>query len=96
MKVNLNKNYVDLEGRAVVDASGKLLKLNEELAQGLSQAQEKENPLRLWELSKKIYAAKEAIDIDVSDVELIKKHVKSGTFTTAFCGQVLEALVENS
>jgi hypothetical protein len=94
MQVNLFKNVLDVSGTPSVSPDGKLTKLNEELARGLSQAQETENALRLWELSKKIYTAKQPVDLEASDVELIKKHLARGLFTAGFTGQVLEALAK--
>lgn len=94
MKINLAKPILDLDNNPVIDHNGNQLLINKELANGIIRMDDKENPLKLWELSRKIYVATGEIEIDTSDVELLKKKIKSGNqFSIGFVGQVLELLV---
>lgn len=94
MKVNLVKELVDFDQNPVLDQNQKPIVISKELANGLVRIPDKENPLKLWELSKKLYSATGAIDLDQSDIELIKTHLKGGNFTVGFAGQALEILAK--
>ena len=58
----------------------------------LFAAEEKEDPIRLYELAKKVYYSEGEIDLSKSDAELIKDKVKSKGFTVLVLGPLYEAL----
>jgi hypothetical protein len=93
MKINFAQPILDFEGNPVLGPNETPLLISKELANGLVRMNDKENPLKIWELSKKIFASTEAIDLDTSDLDLLKNKVKSSDqFTVGFSGQVLEIL----
>ena len=84
MKINLNKNLLDLEGKDLPDSNlGKLV------GQLLSQANEGD-ALKLWDWARKLYAGKE-LDLDPSDTQTFEAFIKNNKSLTILAkAQILE------
>jgi hypothetical protein len=60
----------------------------------LFSAEEKDDPIRLYELAKKIYYSEGDIELSKSDADLVKEKVKAKGFTVLVLGPLYEALKE--
>jgi hypothetical protein len=92
MNVNLAIALTDIEGNKIQNEKGELMLLSKMVGNALFAAEEKEDPIRLYELAKKIYYSDGEIDLSKSDAELIKDKVKSKGFTVLVLGPLYEAL----
>lgn len=69
MKLNLNFNLLDLDGKEIEGANAGKLLANQLVNQSKGDA------VKFWELSLKLYKG-EVIDLDTSDQALIKQFIK--------------------
>jgi intein-encoded DNA endonuclease-like protein len=92
MNVNLAIALTDIEGNKIQNEKGELMLLSKMVGNALFAAEEKEDPIRLYELAKKVYYSEGEIDLSKSDAELIKDKVKSKGFTVLVLGPLYEAL----
>lgn len=90
MKINLNQPFKDLDGNPVKDQKGELL-MSKQLGNLIFQSQDKEDPLRSYELAKKIYYCEGEIEFTTSELSLMKSKIKEG-FYAGFAGQLLEVM----
>ena len=91
MKVNLAIELKDIEGNEIV--GGPML-LSKVVGNALFSAEEKDDPIRVYELAKKIYYSEGDMEISKSDADLIKDKVKAKGFTVLVLGPLYEALKE--
>jgi hypothetical protein len=92
MNVNLAIALTDIEGNKIQNEKGEEMLLSKMVGNALFAAEEKEDPIRLYELAKKVYYSQGEIDLSKSDAELIKDKVKSKGFTVLVLGPLYEAL----
>ena len=92
MNVNLSIALTDIEGNKIQNEKGEEMLLSKMVGNALFAAEEKEDPIRLYELAKKVYYSEGEIDLSKSDAELIKDKVKSKGFTVLVLGPLYEAL----
>jgi hypothetical protein len=92
MNVNLAIALTDIEGNKIQNEKGEEMLLSKMVGNALFAAEEKEDPIRLYELAKKVYYSAGEIDLSKSDAELIKDKVKSKGFTVLVLGPLYEAL----
>jgi len=87
MKVNLNHPILGLDGKEI---EGKYL--GELLSQMLASASTKENAVKMYYWATKLYG-KEEIDLDPSDLSILKTFVESNEHMTVLAkAQILEKL----
>jgi hypothetical protein len=91
MKVNLAIEIKDIEGNAI---QGEPMLLSKLVGNALFTAEEKDDPIRVYELAKKIYYSEGEIEMTKSDADLIKDKVKSKGFTVLVLAPLYEALSE--
>ena len=91
MKVNLAIEIKDIEGNAL---QGEPMLLSKLVGNALFTAEEKDDPIRVYELAKKIYYSEGEIEMTKSDADLIKDKVKSKGFTVLVLAPLFEALSE--
>jgi hypothetical protein len=91
MKVNLSIEIKDIEGNSM---QGEPMLLSKLIGNALFTAEEKEDPIRVYELAKKIYYSDGEIEITKSDADLIKEKVKTKGFTVLVLAPLFEALSE--
>jgi hypothetical protein len=89
MKVNLAIELKDIEGNEIV--GGPML-LSKVVGNALFSAEEKDDPIRVYELAKKIYYSEGEIEMTKSDADLIKDKVKAKGFTVLVLAPLFEAL----
>ena len=89
MKVNLAIELKDIEGNEIV--GGPML-LSKVVGNALFSAEEKDDPIRVYELAKKIYYSEGDMEISKSDADLIKDKVKAKGFTVLVLAPLFEAL----
>jgi hypothetical protein len=92
MNVNLAIALTDIEGNKIQNEKGEEMLLSKMVGNALFADEEKEDPIRLYELAKKVYYSEGEIDLSKSDAELIKDKVKSKGFTVLVLGPLYEAL----
>ena len=91
MKVNLAIEIKDIEGNAI---QGETMLLSKLVGNALFTAEEKEDPIRVYELAKKIYYSEGEIEMTKSDADLIKDKVKAKGFTVLVLAPLFEALAD--
>ena len=91
MKVNLAIEIKDIEGNAL---QGEPMLLSKLVGNALFTAEEKDDPIRVYELAKKIYYSDGEIEMTKSDADLIKEKVKAKGFTVLVLAPLFEALSE--
>ena len=91
MKVNLAIEIKDIEGNAL---QGEPMLLSKLVGNALFTAEEKDDPIRVYELAKKIYYSEAEIEMTKSDADLIKEKVKAKGFTVLVLAPLFEALSE--
>ena len=91
MKVNLAIEIKDIEGNAI---QGETMLLSKLVGNALFTAEEKDDPIRVYELAKKIYYSEGDIEMTKSDADLIKEKVKAKGFTVLVLAPLFEALSE--
>lgn len=91
MKVNLAIEIKDIEGNAI---QGERMLLSKLVGNALFTAEEKDDPIRVYELAKKIYYSEGEIEMTKSDADLIKDKVKAKGFTVLVLAPLFEALSE--
>ena len=94
MKVNLAVAITDIEGNNILNEKGEQMTLSKLVGNALFTAEEKEDPIRLYELAKKIYYSEGEVEMTKSDADLIKEKVKSKGFTVLILAPLYEALSE--
>ena len=94
MIVNLAIALQDIEGKTITNENGDQMFLNKMVGNALFSAEEKEDPIRLYELAKKVYYAESEMELSKSDADLIKEKVKAKGFTVLVLGPLYEALKE--
>jgi hypothetical protein len=94
MIVNLALVLTDIEGNKIKSENGEEMLLSKMVGNALFSAEEKEDPIRLYELAKKIYYSEGEIELGKSDADLIKEKVKAKGFTVLVLGPLYEALKE--
>jgi hypothetical protein len=94
MKVNLAVAITDIEGNNILNERGEEMTLSKLVGNALFTAEEKEDPIRLYELAKKIYYSEGEVEMTKSDADLIKEKVKSKGFTVLILAPLYEALSE--
>ena len=94
MNVNLAIALTDIEGNKIKSENGEEMLLSKLVGNALFSAEEKEDPIRLYELAKKIYYSEGEIEIRKSDADLSKEKVKAKGFTALVLGPLYEALKE--
>lgn len=92
MKVNLAVAITDIEGNKIPNEKGEEMHLSKLVGNALFTAEDKEDPIRVYELAKKIYYSQEEIEITKSDADLIKEKVKAKGFTVLILAPLYEAL----
>jgi hypothetical protein len=92
MKINLAIAITDIEGNAIPNEKGDDMFLSKVVGNALFTAEDKDDPIRVYELAKKIYYSEGEIEITKSDADLIKEKVKSKGFTVLILGPLFEAL----
>ncbi len=91
MKVNLAIEIKDIEGNAI---QGEPMLLSKLVGNALFTAEEKDDPIRVYELAKKIYYSEGEIEMTKSDADLIKDKVKAKGFTVLVLAPLFEALAD--
>jgi hypothetical protein len=91
MKVNLAIEIKDIEGNSI---QGETMLLSKLVGNALFTAEEKDDPIRVYELAKKIYYSEGEIEMTKSDADLIKDKVKAKGFTVLVLAPLFEALSE--
>jgi hypothetical protein len=91
MKVNLAVEITDIEGKTI---QGEQMLLSKLVGNALFTAEEKDDPIRVYELAKKIYYSDGEIEMTKSDADLIKDKVKAKGFTVLVLAPLFEALSE--
>jgi hypothetical protein len=91
MKVNLAIEIKDIEGNSF---QGEPMLLSKLVGNALFTAEEKDDPIRVYELAKKIYYSEAEIEMTKSDADLIKEKVKEKGFTVLVLAPLYEALKE--
>jgi hypothetical protein len=91
MKVNLAIEITDIEGKTI---QGEQMLLSKLVGNALFTAEEKDDPIRVYELAKKIYYSEGEIEMTKSDADLIKDKVKAKGFTVLVLAPLFEALSE--
>lgn len=92
MKINLNQQFKDLDGNILKDSRDEnQLPINKQIGNLIFQSQDKEDPLRSYELAKKIYYSEGETDYEVSEISIIKAKIKEGFFA-GYAGQALEII----
>jgi hypothetical protein len=94
MIVNLSIALTDIEGNKIKNENGQEVSLSKMVGNALFAAEEKEDPIRLYELAKKIYYSEGEMEISKSDADLVKEKVKTKGFTVLVLGPLYEALKE--
>jgi len=94
MIVNLAIALTDIEGNKIKNENGEEVSLSKMVGNALFGAEEKEDPIRLYELAKKIYYSEGDIELSKSDADLVKEKVKAKGFTVLVLGPLYEALKE--
>jgi hypothetical protein len=94
MIVNLVVAITDIEGNKITNENGEFMYLSKMVGNALFSAEEKEDPIRLYELAKKIYYSEGDIELSKSDADLVKEKVKAKGFTVLVLGPLYEALKE--
>jgi hypothetical protein len=94
MIVNLAIALTDIEGNKIKNENGEDVSLSKMVGNALFSAEEKEDPIRLYELAKKIYYSDGDIELSKSDADLVKEKVKAKGFTVLVLGPLYEALKE--
>jgi hypothetical protein len=94
MIVNLAIALTDIEGNKIKNENGEEVSLSKMVGNALFSAEEKEDPIRLYELAKKIYYSEGDIELSKSDADLVKEKVKAKGFTVLVLGPLYEALKE--
>jgi hypothetical protein len=94
MKVNLAVAVTDIEGNKIPNESGELMLLSKLVGNALFTAEDKEDPIRVYELAKKIYYSDGEIEMTKSDADLIKEKVKAKGFTVLILAPLYEALAD--
>jgi len=94
MIVNLAIALTDIEGNNIKGENGEEVFLSKMVGNALFAAEEKEDPIRLYEMAKKIYYSEGEIEVSKSDADLIKDKVKAKGFTVLVLGPLYEALKE--
>ena len=94
MIVNLAIALTDIEGNKITNESGEFMYLSKMVGNALFAAEEKDDPIRLYELAKKIYYSEGEIEMTKSDADLIKDKVKAKGFTVLILAPLYEALTE--
>jgi hypothetical protein len=94
MNVNLAIALTDIEGNNIKNENGEIMLLSKMVGNALFSAEEKEDPIRLYELAKKIYYSEGEIELGKSDADLIKEKVKAKGFTVLVLGPLYDALNE--
>ena len=91
MKVNLAIEIKDIEGNAI---QGEPMLLSKLIGNALFTAEEKDDPIRVYEFAKKTYYSEGEIEMTKSDADLIKDKVKAKGFTVLVLAPLFEALSE--
>jgi len=94
MIVNLAIALTDIEGKNITNENGEDVMLSKMVGNALFSAEEKDDPIRLYELAKKIYYSEGDIELSKSDADLVKEKVKAKGFTVLVLGPLYEALKE--
>jgi hypothetical protein len=94
MIVNLAIALTDIEGNKITNETGEFMFLSKMVGNALFSAEEKDDPIRLYELAKKIYYSEGDIELSKSDADLVKEKVKSKGFTVLVLGPLYDALKE--
>jgi len=94
MIVNLAIALTDIEGNKITSENGEFMYLSKMVGNALFSAEEKDDPIRLYELAKKIYYSEGEIEVSKSDADLVKEKVKAKGFTVLVLGPLYEALKE--
>jgi hypothetical protein len=94
MIVNLAIALTDIEGNKIKNENGEDVSLSKMVGNALFSAEEKDDPIRLYELAKKIYYSEGDIELSKSDADLVKEKVKAKGFTVLVLGPLYEALKE--
>jgi hypothetical protein len=94
MIVNLAIALTDIEGNKIKNENGEEVSLSKMVGNALFSAEEKDDPIRLYELAKKIYYSEGDIELSKSDADLVKEKVKAKGFTVLVLGPLYEALKE--
>jgi hypothetical protein len=94
MIVNLSIALTDIEGNKIKNENGQEVSLSKMVGNALFSAEEKDDPIRLYELAKKIYYSEGDIELSKSDADLVKEKVKAKGFTVLVLGPLYEALKE--
>jgi hypothetical protein len=94
MNVNLAIALTDIEGNKITNENGEFMYLSKMVGNALFSAEEKDDPIRIYELAKKIYYSEGEIEVSKSDADLIKEKVKAKGFTVLVLGPLYEALKE--
>lgn len=93
MKANLAINITDIEGNNMQE-NGKELILSKIIGNNLFISEDKEDPIRLADLAKKIYYSEGEIELSSSDIQLIKDKVKEKGFTVLILAPLFNCLKE--
>jgi len=94
MIVNLAIALTDIEGNKITSENGEFMYLSKMVGNALFSAEEKEDPIRIYELAKKIYYSEGDIELSKSDADLVKEKVKAKGFTVLVLGPLYETLKE--
>lgn len=91
-KFNFKVNIKDIEGNLIKDEDGKILLLNEVLANSISRKSEGD-ALKLFGWAKRLYTEGD-LDLDISDTQLFKTTVQSLQLFIFIKGQILEIIAK--
>jgi hypothetical protein len=93
MGYKLNFPILGIDGKTeMIDEEGNSLIASKIIGNALFRSEEKTDPIRVYELAKKVYYADDSIDLNASEIELIKSKMSSGNFSVLILAPVFVAL----
>jgi hypothetical protein len=94
-KFNFNKPILKLDGQPFVNPStNEEMNLSEEVGSLLARQRKSDDPLKLYIWATKLHQ-KDEIELDKSDIEKVKKIIKSDELTSALIqAQMLEVFID--
>jgi len=93
MGYKLNFPILGIDGKTILkDEEGKHLIASKIVGNALFRSMDKTDPIRVYELAKKVYHAGDSLDLEVSEIELIKSKINEENFSVLILAPVMVAL----
>jgi len=89
--VNFTVAITDLKGKKMVQGKDEVM-MNQILANTISMAKAKKNPVGQLDLALKIYNSKKEMVIEEAEIEIVKLVVSEAQLSSLVAGQILKAL----